>query len=224
MDGAAHVYFGKSARDLTLSEAAMLATLTRAPTVFSPRRDLAAAQERADNVLAAMVETGAITQAQADDAKAHPAVVVDRSTVDARNFFLDTAADEALRLVAESGHTDTSDLVVHTTLLPRLEEAARRAVTKTLTAKGRKLHASEAAVVLMKPDGAVAALIGGRDYDESVFNRATQAKRQPGSAFKPFVYLAALENGITPSDVRDDGPVDIDGWTPTNFGGRSYGT
>ncbi len=224
VDGAAHVYFGKSARDLTLSEAAMLATLTRAPTVFSPRRDLAAAQERAGHVLAAMVETGAITLAQADDAKAHPAVVVDRSTVDARNFFLDTAADEALRLVAESGHTDTSDLVVHTTLLPRLEEAARRAVTKTLNAKGRKLHASEAAVVLMKPDGAVAALIGGRDYDESVFNRAIQAKRQPGSAFKPFVYLAALENGITPSDVRDDGPVDIDGWTPTNFGGRSYGT
>ncbi|MGB8366190.1 MAG: transglycosylase domain-containing protein, partial [Rhizomicrobium sp.] len=224
VDGAAHVYFGKSARDLTLSEAAMLATLTRAPTVFSPRRDLAAAQERAGHVLAAMVETGAITQAQADDAKAHPAVVVDRSNVDARNYFLDTAADEALRLVAENGHTDTSDLVVHTTLLPRLEEAARRAVSKTLAAKGHKLHASEAAVVLMKPDGAVAALIGGRGYDESVFNRATQAKRQPGSAFKPFVYLAALENGITPSDVRDDGPVDIDGWTPTNFGGRSYGT
>lgn len=224
VDGAAHVYFGKSARDLTLSEAAMLATLTRAPTVFSPRRDLAAAQQRAARVLAAMVETGAITQAQADDAKAHPAVIVDRSTVDARNFFLDTAADEAERLVDDSGQSATSDLVVHTTLLPKLEDAARRAVAKTLNARGRKLHASEAAVVLMKPDGAVAALIGGRDYDESSFNRATQARRQPGSAFKPFVYLAALENGISPSDERDDGPVDIDGWMPTNFGGRSYGT
>lgn len=224
VDGAAHVYFGKSARTLTLSEAAMLATLTRAPTVFSPRRDLAAAQARAGRVLAAMVETGAITQAQADEARAHPADVSDRTSVDARNFFLDTAADEALRLIAEKGETNASDLVVHTTLLPRLEEAARKAVTKTLNARGRRLHASEAAVVLMKPDGAVVALLGGRDYDASVFNRATQARRQPGSAFKPFVYLAALENGITPNDVRDDGPVDIDGWTPTNFGGRSYGT
>jgi penicillin-binding protein 1A len=118
----------------------------------------------------------------------------------------------------------SSDLIVHTTLEPRLQEAARHAVAKTLNTRGGKMHASEAAVVLMKPDGAVSALIGGKDYDESVFNRATQARRQPGSAFKPFVYLAAIENGISPWDVRDDGPVDIDGWTPTNFGGRSYGT
>ena len=224
VDGAAHVYFGKSARDLTLSEAAMLATLTRAPSAFSPRRDLAAAQDRAKRVLAAMVETGAITQGQADDARAHPAIVVDRTAVDERNYYLDTAADEALTHVDASGRGSVNDLIVHTTLLPRLEDAARKAVAKTLNAKGHKLHASEAAVIVMKPDGAVTALMGGRDYDESVFNRATQAKRQPGSAFKPFVYLAALENGITPTDVRDDGPVDIDGWAPTNFGGRSYGT
>jgi penicillin-binding protein 1A len=224
VDGAAHVYFGKSARTLSLSEAAMLATLTRAPSVFSPRRDLAAAQERANLVLASMVETGAITKEQADDARAHPAVVVDRTAVDERNYFLDSAADEALSHVDSSGRGSVNDLVVHTTLLPRLEDSARKAIAKTLNAKGRKMHASEAAIVLMKPDGAIAALIGGRDYDESVFNRATQAKRQPGSAFKPFVYLAALENGITPNDVRDDGPVDIDGWTPTNYGGRSYGT
>ena len=224
VDGAAHVYFGKSARNLTLAEAAMLATLTRAPTAFSPRRDLEAAQDRASRVLAVMVDTRAITEAEADEARAHPAVVADRSVADARNYYLDTAADEALRLVAASGQTASSDLTVHTTLLPRLDDAARRAVTKVLNARGHKLHASQAAVVLMKPDGAVAALIGGRDYDESVFNRATQAKRQPGSAFKPFVYLAALENGISAMDVRDDGPVDIDGWTPTNYGGRSYGT
>ncbi|HKD21663.1 MAG TPA: PBP1A family penicillin-binding protein [Rhizomicrobium sp.] len=224
VDGAAHVYFGKSARDLSLAEAAMLATLTRAPSAFSPRRDLAAAQARANRVLASMVETGAITQEQAEEARAHPAVVVDRTAADERNYYLDTAADEALTHVDSSGRGSVNDLIVHTTLLPRLEDAARKAVAKTLNAKGKKLHASEAAVIVMKPDGAVTALIGGRDYDESVFNRATQAKRQPGSAFKPFVYLAALENGITPNDVRDDGPVDIDGWTPTNFGGRSYGT
>jgi penicillin-binding protein 1A len=225
VDGAARVYFNKSARDLTLSEAAMLATLTTAPSVFSPRRDLAAAQTRAKIVLHAMLKDGAITKDDADKAAASPAIVADRTQNDARNFYLDTAADEATKLVAGTGgNPPSSDLVVHTTLEPALDEAARHAVARVLNTKGPKAHASEAAVVVMKTDGAVAALIGGRDYDESTFNRATQAHRQPGSAFKPFVYLAALENGISPWDVRDDGPVDIDGWTPTNFGGRSYGS
>jgi penicillin-binding protein 1A len=225
VDGAARVYFGKSARDLSLSEAAMLATLTRAPSVFSPRRDLEAAQARAGTVLGAMVETGAITQAEADDARAHPAVVVDRTAVDARNFFLDTAADEAMKDAAQSGHPLAGDLLVKTTLEPRIQEAAREAVTKVILGKeGRRARAHESAVVVMKPDGAVSALIGGTDYDESTFNRAIQAHRQPGSAFKPFVYLAALEAGDSPWDVRDDEPVDINGWQPVNFGGRSYGT
>jgi penicillin-binding protein 1A len=224
VDGAAHTYFGVSARHVSLAQAAMLATLTRAPSVFSPRRDLAAAQQRASGVLDAMVETGAITPQQAADAKANPAVVVDHTQADARNFFLDTAADEALKMVNQSGSTQTSDLIVHTTLEPALQEAARHAVARVLNAKGGRAHASEAAVVLMKVDGAVSALIGGRDYDSSTFNRATQAHRQPGSAFKPFVYLAAVENGISPWDVRTDGPVDINGWSPTNYGGRSYGT
>ena len=224
VDGAAHVYFGKSARDLTLPEAAMLATLTTAPSVFSPRRDLESAQDRARHVLDAMVDTGAITQEQADDAKAHPATISDPAVVDSRNFFLDTAADEALKLASVNGQPPSSDLIVHTTLEPKLQDAARHALVRTLDAKGRKAHASQGAIVMMKPDGAVSALVGGRDYDASSFNRATQARRQPGSSFKPFVYLAALENGITPWDVRTDGPVDINGWSPTNYGGRSYGT
>ncbi|HTT84663.1 MAG TPA: PBP1A family penicillin-binding protein [Rhizomicrobium sp.] len=224
VDGAAHVYFGKSARDLTLPEAAMLATLTRAPSAFSPRRDLAAAQARAALVLHAMVETGAITKSEAEAARLHPAVVTDRTFTDARNFFMDAAADEALKLIGSDGEGRDADLIVHTTLQPKLEEAARRALSHTLSAHGRHVRASEGAIVLMKTDGAIAALIGGRDYDTSVFDRATQAKRQPGSAFKPFVYLAALEHGIGPWDERDDGPVDIDGWSPTNYGGRSYGT
>ena len=224
VDGAAHVYFGKSARDLSLSEAAMLATLTAAPSANSPRRDLEAAQARSNIVLRSMVETGAISPAQAADARAHPAQISDGRLADARNFFLDTAADEALKDVGDSGEQASSDLVVHTTLVPKLQDAARHAVSKSLAAHGAKLHASEAAVVVMKTDGAIAALIGGRDYDSSSFNRATQAKRQPGSAFKPFVYLAAVEDGMSPWDMRDDGPVDIDGWTPTNYGGRSYGT
>lgn len=225
VDGAARVYFGKSARDVTLAEAAMLATLTRAPSVFTPRRDLPKAQERATIVLHTMVETGAITETEADDAIAHPAIVTDHAVADARNFFLDTAADEALKLVnPQSGDNPTADLVVYTTLEPKLQEVARKSLSKTLNTRGKKMHASEGAVVLMKVDGAVSALIGGNDYDASVFNRAMQARRQPGSSFKPFVYLAAIENGISPWDVRDDGPVDIDGWSPTNYGGRSYGT
>ena len=224
VDGAARVYFGKSARDVSLSEAAMLATLTTAPSVFSPRRDLAAAQNRASLVLHEMVKTGAITKEQAEEARAHPAVVSSRTIQDARNFFLDTAAEQAMQLASVNGKAPTVDLVVHTTLEPRLQEDARHALNRVLAKEGHKVHASEGAIVLMKVDGSVSALIGGRDYDESMFNRATQARRQPGSAFKPFVYLAAVENGISPWDVRSDGPVDIDGWSPTNYGGRSYGT
>ncbi|HEX3810006.1 MAG TPA: PBP1A family penicillin-binding protein [Rhizomicrobium sp.] len=224
VDGAAHTYFGVSARHVSLAQAAMLATLTRAPSVFSPRRDLAAAQARANTVLNAMVETGAITPAQAADAKAHPAIVADSTVTDARNYFLDTAADEATKRISVNGRPPGADLIVHTTLDPKLDEAARHALSHILATRGVKVHASEGAVVIEKPDGAVVALIGGKDYTGSVFNRATQARRQPGSAFKPFVYLAALESGATPWDTRDDEPVNINGWTPTNFGGRNYGT
>ena len=226
VDGAARVYFGKSARELSLAEAAMLATLTSAPSVFSPRRDLGAAQARAEIVLGKMVEIGAISQRQADEARDHPAAVVDRTTTSARNFFLDAARDEALRLASDNGTRQLNgDLTVHTTLEPKLQEAARRAAVAVIDGKqGKKAKASEAAVVMMKPDGAVAAMIGGVDYTESTFNRATQAHRQPGSAFKPFVYLAALEAGLSPWETRDDTPVYINGWAPTNFGGRSFGT
>jgi penicillin-binding protein 1A len=187
VDGAAHVYFGTSARNVTIAEAAMLATLTRAPTAFSPRRDLDAAQTRTGLVLRAMVETGAITQAQADDARANPAEMSDHSITDARNYFLDTAADEATRLVAGSGLMHASDLIVHTTLEPRLQEAARHAVAHTLATRGAKVHASEAAVVLMKPDGAVSALIRRRDASRvprssrSSISRPSKTASAPGT-------------------------------------------
>jgi penicillin-binding protein 1A len=115
-------------------------------------------------------------------------------------------------------------MVVRTTLEPKVQEAARLAALHTLNKYGKKTRTSEAAVVMMKPDGAVSALIGGVDYRDSVFNRATQAHRQPGSAFKPFVYLAALEAGLSPWETRDDEAVDIGGYRPANFGGKSYGT
>ena len=221
IDGAAKVYFGTSARNVTLAQAAMLATLTRAPSVFSPRRDLLAAQQRATWVLDAMVDTGAITEAQAADARAHPALVIDRAGMYARNYFLDTAADEAKRM---AGPKASGDLIVHTTLEPPLQEAARLAALHAINKNGKRLKVTEAAMVMMHPDGAVAALIGGTDYTSSVFNRAIQARRQPGSAFKPFVYLVALEDGISPWDTRDDVAVDINGYKPANFGNNEYGT
>jgi penicillin-binding protein 1A len=224
VDGAARVYFGTSARQLTLAQAAMLATLTRAPSVFSPRRDLLKAQQRASLVLDSMVDNGAITEADATAARAQPAAIIDRASVDARNYFLDSAADEATRMATVNGVAPGADMVVHTTLEPKVQEAARLAALRTINKYGKKTRTSEAAVVIMKPDGAVSALIGGVDYRDSVFNRATQAHRQPGSAFKPFVYLAALEFGITPWETRDDEAVDINGYKPTNFGGKSYGT
>lgn len=221
VDGAAHVYFGVSARHLSIAQAAMLAALTKAPSVFSPRRDLLAAQQRASLVLDAMVDTGAITVAEADDARAHPALVIDRSDLDARNYFLDIAADQVKAMVPAAAN---EDLIVHTTLEPKLQEAARQAVVRVIGryAKHDRIH--QAAVVTMKPDGAVAALLGGVDYQASVYDRATQARRQPGSAFKPFVYFTALEQGISPWDERDDESVDIDGYKPQNFGGHYYGT
>src|SRR5205085_2292846 len=123
----------------------------------------------------------------------HPAVISDHSVVDSRNYYLDAAADSAMKLATVGGEAPSSDLVVHTTMEPEIQEAARVAAVRNIHKSGKKERASEAAVVVMKPDGAIAALIGGVDYDESVYNRATQAHRQPGSAFKPFVYLAALE-------------------------------
>ena len=224
VDGAAKTYFGVSARKLTLAQAAMLATLTRAPSVFSPRRDLLRAQQRASLVLDAMVETGAISEDEAAEARAHPAIVIDRAGLDARNFFLDTAADQAKQLASQGSAAPAADLIVHTTLEPMLQEAARLAATRAIEKSGRRLKVHEAAVVMMKPDGAVSALLGGIDYQNSVFNRATQALRQPGSAFKPFVYLAALESGISPWDQRDDQAVDIGNYHPSNFGNKEYGT
>jgi penicillin-binding protein 1A len=224
VDGAARVYFGTSARKLSLAQAAMLATLTRAPSVFSPRRDLLRAQQRASLVLDSMVDNGAITEADATAARAHPAAIIDRASVDARNYFLDAAADEATKMATVNGVAPSADLVVRTTLEPKVQEAARLAALRTITKYGKKTRTSEAAVVIMKLDGAVSAMIGGVDYRDSVFNRATQAHRQPGSAFKPFVYLAALEAGLSPWETRDDEAVDIGGYRPANFGGKSYGT
>src|SRR3954467_12258709 len=144
VDGAARVYFGTSARDLTLAQAAMLATLTRAPSVFSPRRDLLRAQQRASLVLDSMMDNGAITEAEAAFARAHPAVIIDRASIDARNYFMDSAADEATRLATFNGVAPSADMVVHTTLEPKVQEGARLAAARTIAKYGKKTRTTEA--------------------------------------------------------------------------------
>lgn len=214
---AADFYFGKDVRDLTLAESAMLAGLYKAPTGFAPHVNLAAARLRASEVLDNMVEAGFLTEGQILFAKRNPANAIVRDAESAPNFFLDWVFEE-VQDIAEPGERV---LVVRTTLDSRLQSGAERAVLGNLTASGRAYNVREAAAVLMENDGAVRAMVGGRDYGQSQFNRAAHALRQPGSAFKVFVYSAALENGYTPNSIMLDAPINIGGWSPRNYG-RSF--
>ena len=199
VDGAARVYFGKSAKDVNIAEAALLAALTRAPSVYTPHRDAALARQRAQMVLDVMVETGTVAPSVAEQAKKKPAVMVAEKPQSDRYYFFDAATEEVQRLVPGAD----GDLVIRTTFDPGLYAVARGAIQGVMaTPRARRLRASQVSVVAMEPNGAVRALIGGRNYSISQFNRATQAKRQPGSAFKPFVYLAAMEKGMTPDSIR----------------------
>ncbi len=219
VDGAAQVYFGKSAREVTLAEAAMLAALTRAPSTFTPRRDLDAAQQRSRIVLDIMHETQMASAEDVARALAKPAEIVDRSEIFERAYYFNATAKEVKNLLPDA----RGDLIVHTTFDLRMQEAARAALNNVLEERGSAMKASQAALVSMSADGAVHAIIGGRNYIDSPFNRATQARRQPGSSFKPFVYLTAFERGLRPWDVRSGGPVNIRGYKPRNYGGRDWG-
>jgi penicillin-binding protein 1A len=221
VDSAARNYFGVPAQQLSLAQAAMLAGVTRAPTLYSPRRSLGLAQKRASMVLDQMVDTGAITQAQAQAAAARPAGIIPAHHDD-HDYVLDAAAGEVQKLVTDND-IPARALFVHTTIDSSLQSQAQDTVSHTVARLGPKLGFSQAALVLMTPDGSILSLVGGVDYGRSVFDRATQAHRQPGSAFKAFVYLAALEQGISPWELRQDQPVDIAGWQPANYKNASYG-
>ncbi len=219
VDTAARTYFGTSARNVSLSQAAMLAALTRAPSVFSPRRDLARAQRRSTLVLRAMAQMGAITPAQADEAGRHLATIVARPA-ETRSYALDTAMDEARQLTADAG---VREVLVRTSLDSGLQLRAEVIARDAVARHGKKLGFEQVAMLVMTPVGAVSAMVGGVDYSKSEFNRVTQAHRQPGSAFKPFVYLAALKAGLSPWDQREDRPVDIAGYQPANYKDAHYG-
>lgn len=213
MDGAARRYFGHSAREMTLAEAAMLAGLMKAPSRYSPLADYKAASDRAAVVLQAMVDADFITEDQAAAARALPARLAARPASNDARYFVDWVVEQ----VADYAGPEAGDLIVSTTLDLKLQRAAETALDNALNGDGLKLDAEQGALVAMAPDGAVRAMIGGRDYAASPFNRATRALRQPGSAFKLFVYLAALEAGLTPDTTMVDAPVEIAGYRPSNL-------
>jgi penicillin-binding protein 1A len=217
VEAAAQRYFNKSARSVTIAEAAMLAGLVQAPSRLAPNRNPDAAEKRAQLVIAAMAEQGLISQASAKTALVAPAEASERIGAGSVNY----AADYVMDVLDDFIGAVEGDVTVLTTIDPKLQSSAETILVEALAAQGAKLHAGQGAVVSMAPDGALRALIGGRDYTKSQFNRATAARRQPGSSFKPFIYLAALEHGLTPDTIREDSPVTIKGWTPEN-NSRTY--
>ena len=220
MPAAARLYFDKGVSELALAESALLAGLIRAPSQYNPLQALGTARERAAIVLRAMVANGAIDEHAAEQAIAEPARLNQpQMASEAESWFAGWAGAQA---IARTGPVNDS-LVVRTTLVPGLQKLAEEAVREGLKGVGTDKSVGQAALIAMRPDGAVVAMVGGRDYDASQFNRATQALRQPGSAFKLFVYLAALRNGYQLEDMVVDAPLDVDGWQPQNFGGEYAG-
>jgi penicillin-binding protein 1A len=219
IEQAAQRYFGKSARNLSLAEAALLAGLVRAPSRLAPTRNFNAAEKRAKIVLDVMAVLGFINKANERVALAHPPRIVAQAGTGSSNYVADWVMDALNDVI---GHVD-EDITVTTTIDAGLQANAEKALTDELTQKGGKFKVSQGALVAMAPDGAVRAMVGGRDYAQSQFNRAVAAKRQPGSAFKPFVYLSALEAGLTPDSLRDDKPIRIKSWQPENYGHEYFG-
>jgi len=213
VEAASRRYFNKSARDVNLGEAALLAGLLKAPSRLSPARDPQAAEERAQVVLGAMREEGYVTDSEIKTAMSQTPTKAKSYWSGAEHYVADMVMDQLPGMIGEI----KEDLVIDTTIDLDLEKKAEEVISATLDADGKKLDASQAALVSIDGTGAIRALVGGKDYAESQFDRASRAKRQPGSAFKPFVYAAAMEIGRTPMSIRNDGPVRIGNWTPENY-------
>ena len=219
IEAAARRYFGHGASQVTLTEAAVLAGLMKAPTKLAPNRNPDGASERAAQVITAMAQEGHITEAMAKLALSRPALAVHDSGAGSINY----VADYVMDVLDDTVGAIDQDIVVSTTIDPVLQASAERALTEELNKQGAKFAVSQGALVSMDTGGQIRALVGGRSYADSQFNRAVAAKRQPGSAFKPFVYLSALERGLTPDTLREDAPINIKGWQPENASHQYYG-
>src|SRR3569832_465774 len=213
IEQAAQRYFGKSSKQLSLAEAAMLAGLVKSPSRLAPTRNYKEAEKRAKIVLTAMADLHFISQGAERVAVSQPPRLVAQSVGGSVNYVADWVMDALNDIL---GHVE-EDIVVRTSIDAGLQAMAEKAVDEELAAKGATAGVSQAALVAMTPNGAVRALIGGRKYGDSQYNRAVVAKRQPGSSFKPFVYLTALEHGLTPETIREDRPINVRGWAPENY-------
>ena len=219
IEAAAQKYFGKPAKNVTIAEAAMLAGLVKSPSRLAPNRNPEGAEQRAQVVLAAMADAKFITEAQAQASIGHPSYNVKPVGAGTVNYVADWIGEVLDDLV---GQIDDS-IKVETTIDPKLQAQAEAAIIDELAAKSVKFNVSQGALVAMTPDGAVRAMVGGRNYSESQYNRAVTAKRQPGSSFKPFVYLTAMEQGLTPDTIRQDAPIEVKGWKPENYTHEYFG-
>ena len=213
IEKAARTYYQKSASEMTLMEAATMAGVLKAPSSTNPSANPEAAAERARLVVDSMADAGFITELEAADMMDRPAEVKASNYVPAKHYIADWVNEQLPEFVKDYNQS----LVIETTIDPALQANAERALRKRLSTEGVKLQASEGALVVLDGSGAVRAMVGGRSYKKSQFNRVTKAKRQPGSAFKPFLYLAALERGFTPDSIEVDEPVRIGDWEPENY-------
>jgi penicillin-binding protein 1A len=219
VEAAAKRFFAKSARDVTLAEAAVLAGVLKAPSRYTPTRSRKRAEDRAYVVLTAMVESGFITAREGQQAVNSPATAVRRRYVSARQYIVDWISD----LVPDYVAATNTNIIVKTTIDLEAQAAAEATVRKRLREQGGKLNVTQAAMVTMTPRGEIRALIGGANYAKSQYNRAVQARRQPGSAFKPFVFLTALEHGYSPNSTANDAPFRYKNWRPKNYRDKYYG-
>ena len=219
IEQASQRYFGKSARTITLAEAAMLAGVVKSPSRLAPTRNFNGAERRAKSVLAAMADLNFINHTTERMALARPPRIVAQVSNGAVNYVADWVMDALNDAI---GHVD-EDIVIQTTIDANLQTVAEKTLEDELAQKGDKNGVGQGAVIAMTPDGAVRAMVGGRNYADSQFNRAVAAKRQPGSAFKAFVYLTALEHGLTPDTVREDKPINVKGWQPENYNHEYFG-
>ncbi|MBU2402217.1 MAG: penicillin-binding protein [Alphaproteobacteria bacterium] len=219
VEAASRRYFGKSARDVSLSEAALLAGLLKAPSRLSPARDPKAAEERAQVVLAAMRDEKMIGDKELTMAMSAPATRAASYWTGSENYVADRIMEELPGLIGDV----RTDIVVDTTVDLDLQELAEKSIRRLVNENRKKLNVSQGALVSIDNSGAVRAMVGGYDYANSQFDRASEARRQPGSAFKPFVFMAALEQGRTPDSIRNDAPIKIGKWTPDNYNGKYYG-
>ena len=224
VEAAAQYYFGKSVRDVNLSEAAMLAGLFKAPSTYAPHINIDAARNRARVVLYRMLDVGYISQGQLFAAKREAAVFVGEQNPHSPNWFLDWAYEQTLETLRKQRLEAEYVVEVKTTIDTDLQRLAQESVNTVLDQNGKAYRAKQGALVSMDTTGAVKAIVGGRNYEDSQFNRATEAKRQPGSAFKPIVYLTALAAGMRPNSVVVDRPIAIGNWTPRNYSGGYYGS